>query len=334
MKKIFFIYIGSIVGLFAIDASFDCKKARTPVEKNICDNEILATQDKIMSRFYFKYKNSLSKEKQKKLHKEQKNWNKTRKICLLLEEDNPELIQGCLLEQYEKRIEIIVAKLKGKNFLSSLYDKSIALYKSEYVYTDKMEMKLGKGTNCTKDEISATKGLMTLYIYYYLLIDLDKNNKIKDGFLGFQSYRNTQFIEKFMRRIEKEKLEKYIELTIQNLNDKDLENIYNFFDYLNQAYFIFQKKLSNKLIEKWDKNTYFSPIDFKKEFFNTSADECFYYPYISKNFFVNDTEIDADNYTSMTMFLNTFWWRRYKDKTIDEVHELIEFTVKNLKEIR
>ncbi len=333
MKKLLLILCISL-NIYAEDASFDCKKARTEVEKNICANEIVANRDKVMSRFYYEYKKSLSTKNQEKLDQEQKKWNETREICVLLDENNPQLIQSCLLEQYERHIAELEKKLKGQNFLSSLYDKTTKLYKSEYVYTNKMEFELWKGTHCAKKELSATKGLMTLYVYYYLLIDLEKHGKIQDGVLGFQSYRETKFIEKFMKGIEKDKLEKYISLIVKNLKSNDLENIYNFFDYLDQAYYIVQKKLTPVLIAKWDRNTYFEPLDFNKTFFNTEADECFYHPHIVKKFLVNGAEIDAENYTSMTMFLNTFWWRRYKENTIDEVHELVAFIVKNLKEIK
>lgn len=58
--------------------SFNCKRASTAIEKEICENEEVALADSAMSFIYKKSRKSLSKEGRKKLKLEQRAWIKER----------------------------------------------------------------------------------------------------------------------------------------------------------------------------------------------------------------------------------------------------------------
>ena len=65
------------IASFAQSASFDCQKASTQVEKNICSNEVLSKLDEEMAKAYRDALDSLSSEGQKETKEYQKKWLKS-----------------------------------------------------------------------------------------------------------------------------------------------------------------------------------------------------------------------------------------------------------------
>ena len=332
MKVVWLIIVG--LNLYAVDASFDCVKAKTKIEKMICSSNVLAQKDKVLSRVYITYKNQLTDDKKDKLIIAQRKWNRTREICFLLEPDNNELIHSCLLEQYISRIDSLDNKIGEKNKLSNLYRKLLKLYQSKYIYTDKTQIELYNKKACNEKEVSATKGLMTLYIYYYALINIEKKKSFSSTDITFQGYRDTKFISRFLGMVEKDELLRYLDLALNHLNNEELDNIYNLLEYLNKVYKIFSEKTSKDMIEKLNKESYDYYNNFDNKIFNINKKSCFSFVHNTKKLYVNKFEIDYENFTSVNSFVYTFWLRRYNDKTIDDVHEIIEFLLQNIKKLK
>jgi len=80
-------------------ASFDCNKAETDIEIQICSSETLNLLDEKMAVVYKKAK-AISSDGL--LIKEQRDWMKERNTCSSLEN-----IEGCLVASYEDRIKFL-----------------------------------------------------------------------------------------------------------------------------------------------------------------------------------------------------------------------------------
>lgn len=80
-------------------ASFDCSKASTLVEKDICNNRLLSNLDDALSENYkYMLASNIGDGARKELKSTQREWLKTRNKC-----ENVE----CLTSQYEKRVDEI-----------------------------------------------------------------------------------------------------------------------------------------------------------------------------------------------------------------------------------
>lgn len=104
---------GSIACLVAITvcgnnttsaASFDCAKAATVVEKTICSDQELSTDDEILAALY---KAGLAKTHNKRqLIDDQRSWIRTRSECPNHSE-SPEQLRACLRDLYFSRGDIL-----------------------------------------------------------------------------------------------------------------------------------------------------------------------------------------------------------------------------------
>jgi len=91
------------IASFAQSASFDCQKASTQVEKNICSNEVLSKLDEEMAKAYRDALDSLSSEGQKETKEYQKKWLKSiskldKKNLKLNYEARIKELQECLIK--------------------------------------------------------------------------------------------------------------------------------------------------------------------------------------------------------------------------------------------
>lgn len=103
--KIVFILLFSLGSIYG--ASFDCSKASTKVEKEICSNERVSSLDEKLARVYKTTKKIFIKEDKTSLVQEQRRWIKERNRCMN---------SSCLIEQYSQRVEEL--KLYEKNYNS------------------------------------------------------------------------------------------------------------------------------------------------------------------------------------------------------------------------
>lgn len=97
--------------------SFDCAKARAPVEILICSDTALASQDATMARNYKNLRSVWKGNLRKRLRKDQRRWVKTRdKGCrigrktALTEKNQPGFIK-CLIGAYQKRNVVLKRRL-------------------------------------------------------------------------------------------------------------------------------------------------------------------------------------------------------------------------------
>ena len=92
---------------FSFDASFECKKASTSIEKYICSDKELAKDDKELGILYGYLKTYSPKKQKKTFVKKQRAWLKNRiKVCDISKEfvkDNNVL--KCLKDEYQNRME-------------------------------------------------------------------------------------------------------------------------------------------------------------------------------------------------------------------------------------
>jgi len=110
--KILFVIFLLLYNTFSLAASFDCKKAETPIEKAICDHAQLSELDSHLGQEYKKLRGSLSKENATRLQKEQKIWLDHRLTDCSLKDIE------CLISLYQQRITELslqtVERLQGR----------------------------------------------------------------------------------------------------------------------------------------------------------------------------------------------------------------------------
>jgi uncharacterized protein len=125
-------------------ASFDCRKASSPVEKKICKNDELSGLDKILGEaFQNKIKASSTLEKEN-LKKEQKVWIANRNQCMGLLPDEAE---ACLEENYNKRIK----NLDGSNELLMLYRERCQKEDWNCLKLGNLDIEMGKWPEAVTD---------------------------------------------------------------------------------------------------------------------------------------------------------------------------------------
>jgi uncharacterized protein len=112
IKKIL-IPICILIPTICFAASFDCTKAKTPVEKAICTNQELSSLDDKLNTTYKSIKEIYSNDFFKKyIQKNQVEWIKSLKIKCTKD------IAECLINEYKKRIDALqVATQKNKGYL-------------------------------------------------------------------------------------------------------------------------------------------------------------------------------------------------------------------------
>ncbi len=129
-------------------ASFDCAKARTTLEKTICNDSALNDADARLGKVYSQLRKSLSKSQAKKLKREQRAWLKQRtRVC---SSGN----SGCLLSLYESRIADLSSGSSSESSRSG--DKSNACY-------DKAQTQLDLNECANLEYGSADKELNRVY---------------------------------------------------------------------------------------------------------------------------------------------------------------------------
>jgi uncharacterized protein len=87
----------ALAPLAAQAQSFNCRYARAPDEVAICQSEQLANLDQVMSRLYFRVRNSLDGPERANLEAEQAEWLRSRRDC----GSDP----GCIADAYRRRIQ-------------------------------------------------------------------------------------------------------------------------------------------------------------------------------------------------------------------------------------
>lgn len=91
-KKLYVLLLASLP-ITAFSASFDCSKASSPMEKNICGNEVISYLDNTLSTVY---KKAVSKNPS--VRDEQRKWIKERNLCKT---------DDCLIDSYQSRIDML-----------------------------------------------------------------------------------------------------------------------------------------------------------------------------------------------------------------------------------
>ncbi|MCE5318087.1 MAG: lysozyme inhibitor LprI family protein [Parachlamydia sp.] len=90
-------------------ASFDCKKARTSIEKCICSDRELSYADSWLTGIYLERLKFLSEKEKKDLKTEQIAWLKNRdKAC-----NQSKNIKACLIKMYEERTKELNSRIPG-----------------------------------------------------------------------------------------------------------------------------------------------------------------------------------------------------------------------------
>jgi uncharacterized protein len=130
----------------SIQASFDCKKATTSVEKKICSSASYAELDRLLSVVYNKKLKSLEIKlaEQESIKLYQKNWLKSRNECLgklPVEEDQ------CFYNSYESRIK----ELGGVDDLFSLYRNNCKKENWSCYKVGNLDIELGRWSDAVKD---------------------------------------------------------------------------------------------------------------------------------------------------------------------------------------
>lgn len=85
------------VSIPSLGASFDCTKARTEMEKTICNDSELNTADETLGRIYTQLRRTLPRSKFRRLKIKQRAWLKQeRNMC------NSDDV-ACILQKYQKK---------------------------------------------------------------------------------------------------------------------------------------------------------------------------------------------------------------------------------------
>ncbi|WP_429170524.1 lysozyme inhibitor LprI family protein, partial [Aeromonas rivipollensis] len=92
-QKLHFFLLLASLPITAFSASFDCSKASSPMEKNICGNEVISYLDSTLSTVY---KKAVSKNPS--VRDEQRKWIKERNLCKT---------DDCLIDSYQSRIDML-----------------------------------------------------------------------------------------------------------------------------------------------------------------------------------------------------------------------------------
>lgn len=115
MKRIWWIFVGSLMLATVQAASFDCAKANTGVEKLICKDELISRLDSQLGRAYQLAMNDASMVRKPELKAEQKNWIETaRNACV---------DSACLLDQYSSRLRVLTLIKTGQSEANYVVDQ-------------------------------------------------------------------------------------------------------------------------------------------------------------------------------------------------------------------
>ena len=127
-----------------IQASFDCKKAQTDLEKKICKTGDLAGHDRVLGEIFTRKIKSSDETAKSVLVKEQKKWMSQRKSCMDL---LPAEEESCLTESYVTRIK----ELNGTTDLLSFYRSSCAQESWKCLRLGKLDNELGQWQDTVND---------------------------------------------------------------------------------------------------------------------------------------------------------------------------------------
>jgi uncharacterized protein YecT (DUF1311 family) len=93
MKKLLLLLTLTTTLLFS--ASFDCKKAKTDIEKLICSNEELSKLDEELNEAYKELLSKINKNDKEIIKQQQRDWIKNRNVCTNI---------SCIKYQYEQQL--------------------------------------------------------------------------------------------------------------------------------------------------------------------------------------------------------------------------------------
>lgn len=101
-EAIFFsILLIGLTPVLVLAASFDCKKASSNLEKQICSNAEIGSADENLSKYYLKLMKSLDRERAQELRLEQQEWLKQRNVSC------PAGDWSCLKKIYNDRVQTL-----------------------------------------------------------------------------------------------------------------------------------------------------------------------------------------------------------------------------------
>ncbi len=92
----------SIEFIAEYEAGFDCKKAKSEMEKTICSNSTLAALDKRLNLFYHKLISNISKAEVDQFKNDQRAWLKSCEITCA----NSKNISDCIKDAYDQRVNL------------------------------------------------------------------------------------------------------------------------------------------------------------------------------------------------------------------------------------